>query len=573
MKAFVGFFFAVFDSSGFAQQDTTRIDSLNDIAWGEIRENLDSSRKLARAVLNDAQIQNYPKGVLKASITIASTYFIQNQFDSANSLYRQALKLAESLDSKKVQASVHNNLGALYRGKGLYTLSIEHYQKSFALKEKIRADSCSIINSYINIGNVFVSLEEFRKAIQVFEQGVTLGKTQDCISMKSLFIGLGVAYYNLNIIDSALSTFSNVDINNSNYLRSIVLNNEGLCYLKKNELENALDKFQQALIINRDSLDSQEGIISNKLNLGKVYALKKNFEQAEKYTLEALVQIESGIFPEQYLDAMENLSEIKSLKGNWKEAYKYALQAAELKDSLRNITLDQTQNGYFAVLQVSEKERELEGTKLKLRNESLAMTAEQQKNKTMSLITFLLGGITILSLGFLFLFFRQKEKIKHQNKTILEYERKYLQSLNRTIQVANDHGKRESLDLREVVYIEKAGENDKVGKNSIVIHTALGTHSKKKQSIKRIESELEQTSFVRVDIGTIVNLHFITSVNLEESEIEVEVSEWNRSNERLEKQQKTFVLPKNGKIRQEFEKKSADFLAKTPEKASFKSPL
>lgn len=487
----------------------------------------------------------FDRGAMKALITSGSAFFIIGDYDSARSYYHEAMRIAEVHGYRDAQASLHNNLGALHRSMGLHQLALEHYEQSLQLKEQIGAEACQIANTRLNIGNLYVSLEEYEKALEMLAVVRKQMERYSCSTVSSTAIGIGVTLYKLDRPDTALTVLAPVLASSSVRLQSMALNNTGLCYLKMEQYAPALKAFREGYRLNRDSLQSDFGCVGNLLNIGKVYTALQQLDSAKRALSRAQALIYQGDYPHEKVDLLENWAEFCEASGDGKQAYTFLAQAWELDDSLRHASLDQLQNQFFTVFQVQEKQHALD----KERQEHAFDTARAKRNST---IAWILAVFGVVSAIFLVIVFRQRKRIAQKNALIQQYHKEHREAQQRTIRAMNTEGKREDLALDDIISLRKAGSDD-LGKNSLKILTGSGRSYVRKISIRQMLDELSDIGFARVNLSTIVNLRWVESVDMEQSVLVLKIKVWNRQNERYETGSEPIALPEKGKIRQEFE--------------------
>lgn len=540
-------------------KDSLLIDSLNQQAWSFIQKDTKKCLEKAREVRKLAKKRGYPKGEMKSLISCGSAHLLMGSQDSAQYYYSQALEIANKAQIIEGQISVNNNLGALYRSMGLYEISLRHLKRALELKKRENQNGCALINACTNIGNLYVSMEEYDKAIQVFKEGMQYA-TDDESCFQNLNIGLGVAYYKLDRTKKALSVLKG---DFSPALTPIVLNNKGLCYQKEGQYDIALAHFEQALVLNRDSLNSKIGMLSNSLNISKTYTTLGNFLQAERYLDSAWIFIETGKFPEEKIDYFENYSDLYEAKGDFKNAYSCMLKANSLKDSLQTARLDELQSNYFAYFKVEQKQRQLEEEKLHSKSLKLSNERERLKSSRAWWIISLLLIILLIAGTLLYRIIKNRRLIALKNHQLNEeverrkyFQERYNETFGRSLQASNSQSKREEIDLKRIVLVQK-----QKGSDSIEIHTLNGSiYTKVKPIIKLIEDELRDSFFSVVNKGTIVNLHYVESINPDEHSITIKLPVLDKDKKKSITETKTIALHKQGEIRERFFSDYDDFV-------------
>lgn len=540
------------------KQDTLLIDSLNTEAWSFLRKDPMKCLEKAKEVYTLAKSKSYLYGETKAMVTCGASFYRQSMQDSARVYFNKALKIAKSSNDLKGQANIYNNLGGLYSSMGMYSVALEYLKKSLEVKKKYGADDCLISSTYLNIATAYNQMEEIDKAIEVYDKARKLIDKDSCEYYVALKIASSIAYCKIGEIDKALLELE------GSFPRAFVpkvLNNRGMCYIERKDYSKALDLFEKALILNRDSINSPMGMIGNYLNIAKVQTLLGQLYRAEESLNTGQKLLESVKFPELKIDFYKGYAKLYEAKGDFKKAYSSIVKSRELSDSLKSNDLDELQSNYFAYFNVQEKERELEQEQFKSKSLKSDNEKERIKSSRMRWIISLLMVILTIASVLYYRIRKNKKIIAEKNVQLNEeverrkyFQERYNETLGRTLQAANNQSKREEIDLKRIVLVEK-----QKGSDAIFIHTLNGSIYTKVKPISRlINEELSDSFFTAVNKSVIVNLHYIESVNLEENKVIVKIPVLDKKKAVLET--RTISLYKQGGIRDKFLSEYDDFV-------------
>ncbi len=98
-----------------------------------------------------------------------STYYTQNQFDSALFYYKKAEQLNDSYQKPLNESQrLYNRLGAMYYETGNYRQARNYFEKAIALTNP--TDKNLLVNYKINIASLLIKLGEFDSAKVVYER-------------------------------------------------------------------------------------------------------------------------------------------------------------------------------------------------------------------------------------------------------------------------------------------------------------------------------------------------------------------------------------------------------------------
>jgi tetratricopeptide (TPR) repeat protein len=132
---------------------------------------------------------------------IADYYFNLDFFEQSKSYFKKALEFCKSkfdLSDLRV-AELNKGLGNVYESQNDFILAIDSYQNAISIEiEKLGEESEDVAISRIDIGDVFIKLKEYKKAIDYFEIAFTYFKTGG-IPMR-----IGFCYEQLLQLDKAL---------------------------------------------------------------------------------------------------------------------------------------------------------------------------------------------------------------------------------------------------------------------------------------------------------------------------------------------------------------------------------
>ncbi len=116
--------------------------------------------------------------------------------DRANVLayYLRSLRLAEKLGHRRNEAYLLARLGQFHESQGDYTKALLYYFKSFNLHQA-GADPRGMCDSMLNIGHIYLYLENTERALEYFNRCLqTAGMSDDGAEGVAIHIGLGTAY-------------------------------------------------------------------------------------------------------------------------------------------------------------------------------------------------------------------------------------------------------------------------------------------------------------------------------------------------------------------------------------------
>ncbi len=225
------------------------------------------------------------------------SYYYAGNFGKALEQYLLAEQIGERIGEGSLRSLALNNIGVVYRHRNEHEKAIEIYEKSIGLKREL-GDREGVANSLRNIGlaqsslhNYKLSLPRFQQARDIYEE---LGLKQE---VTSLDIDRGVAYYQLNIRDSAIQV-----------------------------LERALNNTQLKA--------PAHDICQSKYALGKSYQELGQLPKAKYWLDQAAQDAESTDFIKLQAEIFEALAMVNKNLGNVAEAFSALKNYTNLQDSI-----------------------------------------------------------------------------------------------------------------------------------------------------------------------------------------------------------------------------------------------
>lgn len=229
---------------------------------------------------------------------IGAVYVEKEDFETALQYFNQALKILNSQPSPnfKLIAFTYDNIGSANSNKTSYLEALDNYISANTLFEKIfEKDNPVLLNSYGNIVDVCVKLNEFDRAVEYCLKALSAleGKDDSYAIEKVRFNEhLGFVYYCQKVYQESIKYYLmaldyckvafGAEHPNTAQLCSTIAS----VYYLLNDLDNALNFFEQALPIMKkysDPFNPQICKLYN--NMATVYCDKGIFDKALEYYL------------------------------------------------------------------------------------------------------------------------------------------------------------------------------------------------------------------------------------------------------------------------------------------------
>jgi tetratricopeptide (TPR) repeat protein len=196
------------------------------------------------------QSLNDKKNELLVKNNIAGIYSLLGEYQKAAEIYSDVIGKSLIFADKESEAIASSNLGELFQEQWDFEKSFEYFKKAYDAYEII-GDVKGMIYCLNKIGELFISSKNYSEASKTFDMAVELGRK-----------------------------------NNSNYLIQEIYNNIGLIYFQNNQISRAKDFFELALNSVSPSETNQQILISLRNNLGDCEFKNQSYSKAiENYSL------------------------------------------------------------------------------------------------------------------------------------------------------------------------------------------------------------------------------------------------------------------------------------------------
>jgi tetratricopeptide (TPR) repeat protein len=225
------------------KDDTGKVNTLILLAYRLHFTKPDSTISLAREAATLAAKLGWKKGLAQANASEALGNYVKGDYTNALSIFSKALKMAEEIGDKYVQANILTNTGNVYKDQGDYPEALDYYLKALRLKEEI-GNKLGQASTLGNLGVVYNEQGDYPKALEFY--------------LKSLKIGEEVG--NKSVQSSALCNIGNV-------------------YYEQSDYYKALDYYYKALKMSEEMGD-KIGIVTDLINIGSVYKDRADLAQA-----------------------------------------------------------------------------------------------------------------------------------------------------------------------------------------------------------------------------------------------------------------------------------------------------
>lgn len=175
------------------------------ISFRKNEKDLKSAMVAAKVSLKVAEAAESMENIGWAHYEIAEIYSEKNASEKAIQSYKKAVEYFELSTQKMGLLAAYNNLGRALNKKATeqdFNEAIVQLNKAIALKGAVSGSEdghATIAQLYRNLGDSYVGLEKYKKAVETYDVGLTYTIAENALSLKRrslLYMQLAIAYKN-----------------------------------------------------------------------------------------------------------------------------------------------------------------------------------------------------------------------------------------------------------------------------------------------------------------------------------------------------------------------------------------
>jgi len=323
-----------------------KVDILNHIASSVYNAEPEKTEQRAREALALAEKIDSEKGIAKSCNNIGISFHRRGNYDKAIEFYLKALKIFEKMGDKNNIAGPKNNIGAIYEKQGNYDLALKfHFEALKAWEEMNDKNHLSV--SLNNIGIIYEKQGRYDEALECHLKAL---KINEEIGNKQ---NIAASYKNI-----------------------------GNIYGDKQVDDKAMEYFQKAKELFEETGDKY-GLISSCTSLGIMYTRLKNYDLAHEY-LEKSVELAHEFKAKGLeINAIKSFSRLYEEQENFEQALQYYKNFTDLRAEIFNEQKSKQIAEMQTKYETEKKEKEAEIYRLK--NVELATANEVIRIKNQNL--------------------------------------------------------------------------------------------------------------------------------------------------------------------------------------------
>ncbi len=343
--------------------------------------------------------------------------------DLAESLrsYNTALPLARAFNNTALICVLYNNIGIIYYGVGDYGKALEYYYEALSLRDTLN-DIKGKSLTLNNIGMVFSEWGKHEEAFKYYSHAASLSDSVSYLGGKAYsYYNIGSHYLNSMNLDSAAVNFKRalatyLQDNNDIIGMYICYAKLGKIYHEKNELDTALLYYTQALEV-AEQMKGRDDRAGANYYLGNLYLTKGDIKKALEYALESARILQKTDYKKMKQLNYGLLSDIYRIKKKYKKALEYNILSNQYKDSIFNEEKIRQITKMEVLYRIEQKDKENEFLKKEQERQKAKLAADRLTIRLQNILVGVVSLLLILLVGFTYVFYKEKLKLKEANNT------------------------------------------------------------------------------------------------------------------------------------------------------------
>ena len=343
------------------------------------------------------------------------------QLDSALKYQKMAVEFSGFLKDQDSYFKATSDLGKIHIYRGEYFEAAEKFfrARDYYLKNEQFEE---LIDTYINLGVLFLEINDTKNSLKNFKEALTLNKTAGNKEFeKFIYSNLGVLY--LTVIkdyDSAkICLEKSLMLANQlpgaeNTALVAMVNLSAIAIEQKQypEALNYLNRIMESPLINLQFYERASALA----NFAKYHIQQGNLNLAEKYAEEDIVLAHEHKYLKLHEYIHRLLAQIAEMKNDYPKAHMHLTEAGILKDSLLNSDIDK--KIIEATFDISLRQKEHENAILLKDNE-----IQEKEIRTQRVILTGIVVVLLLLVVLLLVISKNHKRLKHINDVLDENNR------------------------------------------------------------------------------------------------------------------------------------------------------
>jgi CHAT domain-containing protein/tetratricopeptide (TPR) repeat protein len=254
--------------------------------------------------------------------------------------YQQALPLFEAAGDTYRRALTLLSLGTTHYGLNDFRKAVEYFNQTITLAailkdRRMEAGASNYAGGMLDLlGNVDKALDQFQRAHKLaHEVGWKLAEGGALSNIGKVYSDQADWQQALSFYEKSLIVFRSMP--SSQQAQAVSLNNIGMAYSRSGEQQKALDYLQQALTLHRNG-KNKSAETQTLINIDRAYRLLRDYPNARTYQSQAQAVLTETANRALEADLLDEIGLTYFEEGQPSKAVEYLLQAAQIQQSIGN---------------------------------------------------------------------------------------------------------------------------------------------------------------------------------------------------------------------------------------------
>ena len=431
------------------QEDTIRVNLLNDLAYELRRPKPESTDSLIKLSVSLAGKLNYAKGKGYALAIQGSRFYTILKYKEADSVFSISKQLLESVKDRKDEAYLLRSLGNMKMDEGNYAASLDNFLAGLKMAQEA-GDIKQEVEIGRTIGYLYNVLGEYEKAIPYQTDALKHAESIDYkIGMSGAYNAIGKTYKTQGNYPASLDAYTkglriDEQLKDSNGI-SIDYGNIGDVYERMGNYPEAFSHIKVYLDFLWGSHRLEDRVSWGEWVLGKAFTHSgdpaKGLQHA-KYSLEQANKVGWRLYLREITQLIaESAAELKQ----WDTAYKYQVLSSNYKDSLTGQEIARKTTMLQANFELDKKQAEIA-----LLTKDKQLQIEENRREKIFLFA-LLGGLASLIVFAVVLYRNNRQKQKAN--LLLQKQKEEIDSKASNVELLGEIGRKitSSLSVETII--------------------------------------------------------------------------------------------------------------------------
>jgi len=404
-------------------------DSYNQLAWANYtRRKFNEADTLAQKAIKYYAISNAHNYKIGNCYRLLSSIKIENKKQDeafkylfkAKEMYDSgALKKdSSSFENNEVKAVILNDIAYLFLEIDNYLMAMKYLNEAIPYA-KSNDQTSSLADSYNILGAVYAEQENFTKAVEYYEMSKAIYiKQNDDFSTTACNINIGIAYYESNQYDEAISSLEEAsekaigiqykagELNSYVYL--------GKSYIELNRFTKVDDYLEKA-----EKIAIEYNIPTSEIIVAKsdVYKRGKNYSKAIKTLESHLNQAKINLFPKEKINIYASLADAYEKNKEYHKALISQKKQYQIQDSIIDVRKVIQTGALQAEFEYKKVKNDLKNKEEELKNRENELVISEERTHSLRLIygLFIIAGGSLFIISTL-IYLRKKEIWKNKQE-------------------------------------------------------------------------------------------------------------------------------------------------------------